>query len=596
MYRKEYPRPEFKRNEWLNLNGTWEFSFDDDQIGDEEKWFESNIHLEQKIEVPFCFQSNLSGIADTSYHDYVWYKRDFIVPSEWAGKEIMLNFGAVDYHSFVYVNGSFVGEHIGGHTPFSLNISRFLNFKEDQITVKVYDPSKDERIPRGKQYWHEESAAIWYTRTTGIWQTVWLEPLNTTSLTNIKFTSDFDQGMVVGEYLFEGDISGKQVTTKIYYEGKLIIEDSQKMHDTSLKKAYYLFDYKVDRSDYHGQGWTWTPETPNLWDVVIEIFDEEKSLDKVETYFGLRKVHVQDGMIYLNNRPFYQKLVLDQGYWPDSLMTAPTDDDFIKDIKLAKEMGFNGCRKHQKVEDPRFLYWADKLGFIVWGECASPSVYSDLTVERLTNEWFEIINRDYNHPCILTWVPINESWGVPEISVDKKQQHFSQAIYHLLHSLDSTRLVISNDGWEMTETDICGVHSYVHGNHDEHQKYQEFKDVLSTREKILKSQPNRRRIYCTGFEDRYSPVLLTEFGGIGFDAEGSGWGYTKVDNENNFIKDYERIIDAIFSSEVINGFCYTQLTDVEQEKNGLLTANREAKCSLEKIKKINLRWHAQIIK
>ena len=596
MYRKEYPRPQFERDKWLNLNGTWQFSFDDYQAGEEERWFQPNYALKSKIEVPFCFQSKLSGIEDTTCHDYVWYKRNFTIPKEWLGKKIILHFGAVDYQAFVYVNGKFVGEHVGGHTPFSLDITNFLTYIDDQITVRVFDPSKDEEIPRGKQYWHEKSAAIWYTRTTGIWQTVWLEPVEKVSLANVKFTSDFDQGIIFSECFFDGHVLGKTVKTKIYYQDQLVIEDSQILHDSSMKKAFYLFDYKIDRSDYHGQGWTWTPETPNLWDVVIEIFEEEKCLDKVKTYFGMRKVHTQDEMIYLNNRPFYQKLVLDQGYWPDSLMTAPTDEDFIRDIQLAKEMGFNGCRKHQKIEDPRFLYWADKLGFIVWGECASPSVYSDRSVERVTNEWFEILNRDYNHPCILTWVPINESWGVPEISVNRQQQHFSQAIYHLIHSIDPTRLVVSNDGWEMTETDICGIHSYVHGNKDEVDKYEEFKEVLRTRENILKSQPNRRRIYCQGYEDKSSPILLTEFGGIGFGTADTGWGYTQVDNEASFLEDYERVLRGVYVSEILNGYCYTQLTDVEQETNGLLTKDREPKVPLDKIKKINDTWHSGITK
>ncbi|MGM0123115.1 hypothetical protein IGI37_000481 [Enterococcus sp. AZ194] len=598
MYRTEYPRPDLVREKWLNLNGQWAFEFDDKNRGIEEQWFDSTKELSMKIEVPFAFQSKNSGIYTNEFHDYVWYKRKIAVPDDWRGETIILHFGAVDYQTKVYVNGLFVGEHIGGHTSFSFDITNYLNFQKDELTVYVFDPSEDERIPRGKQYWKKESRAIWYTRTTGIWQTVWLEPVSKkTYIENLYFTPNFDEGEIKIDYQFVGAIQGKKVKTIIKYDDQIIIEDENKIYDTQMIKSYYLFNHEVERSDYHGEGWTWTPDTPNLYDVTVTIFEDQEVLDKVDTYFGMRKVHTVDGMVFLNNRPYYQKLVLDQGYWPDGLMTAVTDEEFKRDIELAKKMGFNGCRKHQKVEDPRFLYWADKLGFIVWGECASPSVYSEKTVGYLTNEWLEIIKRDYNHPCILTWVPINESWGVPEISVDKRQQHFSQAIYHLIHSLDKTRLVISNDGWEMTETDICAIHSYVHGTKEETRKYTAFKESLKNKETILSVAHNRRSIYNQGFTYQGEPILLTEFGGIGFDVHNEkGWGYTTAFSKDDFISEYKRVMEAVFSSEVLHGFCYTQLTDVEQEMNGLLTYDRQEKVPLEEIKKINQTWHPSTIK
>ena len=297
-------------------------------------------------------------------------------------------------------------------------------------------------------------------------------------------------------------------------------------------------------------------------------------------------------MMYLNNRPYYQKLVLDQGYWPNGLLTTPTDEALKKDIVLAKEMGFNGCRKHQKTEDPRFLYWADRLGFLVWGECAAPTIYNEHSVSRLMQEWTEIIARDFNHPSIVTWVPINESWGVPSIAWNRQQQHFSQAIYHYIHSLDETRLVISNDGWAMTETDICGIHNYAHGNEHETKKYAYFKQSLRTREDLLHRISNAWPIFAKGFSYAGQPILLTEFGGIGFDVSGRpGWGYTSVRNEVAFLKDYQRIMDAVYESVGLWGFCYTQLTDVEQEINGLLTYGRKPKASLEEIKAINDQFH-----
>ena len=314
--------------------------------------------------------------------------------------------------------------------------------------------------------------------------------------------------------------------------------------------------------------------------------------DRVSSYFGLRKVHTENGMVYLNNKPYYQKLVLDQGYWPSGLLTAPCDEDFIKDIKLAKEMGFNGCRKHQKMEDPRFLYWADKLGYLVWGECAAPPIYNADAVERLMGEWAEVVRRDYNHPCIVTWVPINESWGVPNVSFDRQQQHFSQTMYHYLHSLDATRLVISNDGWAATETDIVAIHNYAHGRVDETKKYQFFKESLSTREKLLVRKSTPWPIFAHGFQYDGQPILLTEFGGTGFNCSGQeGWGYISVQNETEFIADYTRLMGAIYASTGLWGFCYTQLTDIEQEINGLFTYDRKPKCNPQKIRAINDSYH-----
>lgn len=599
MYRKEYPRPQFVREEWMNLNGKWDFTFDDTEQGMLEKWYEENNgNFGLEIEVPFAFQSELSGIDIKEFHDTVWYQRKFSISNEWKNKKIILHFGAVDYLAKVYLNGTYLGEHRGGHTPFSFDITPHIKGGEERLTVYVNDPSTDERIPRGKQYWHEEARAIWYPRTTGIWQTVWLEAISSTA--NIlppRFTPRFSEGQIEIDYRFSGEYIGKKLLTEISYQGKKIIEESSIINEETLRKSYYLQNNQVDRGDYHGVGWTWTPEQPNLYDIRLTLLEENLILDEITSYFGMREIKTRDGMTLLNNRPYYQKLVLDQGYWPSSLMTAPSDEDFIRDIEMAKKMGFNGCRKHQKVEDPRFLYWADKLGFLVWGECASPSVYSNETVSYLTNEWLEIIERDYNHPSIVTWVPINESWGVPEISMSNVQQEFSLAIYHLIRSLDSTRLVISNDGWEMTKTDICAIHSYIHGNKDELKMIEYFKKKLSTEEELLQSEPNRRRLYCEGYEYQGEPILLTEFGGINYQKdENKGWGYSNAKSEEEFLEQYDRIMKAIYESEKLFGFCYTQLTDVEQEQNGLLTYDRQEKCELDKILKINNQWHRPSIK
>lgn len=595
-FRPEYPRPQFVRKEWLNLNGEWEFEFDDENVGRKEKWFLGSKSFSKKINVPFAYQSKLSGIGDPSFHDFVWYKREFTIPKEWKNQRIILHFGAVDYRAWVYVNGQHVGFHEGGHVPFSFDITDALTFEKETIVVHVEDPSTDETIPRGKQFWREKSAAIWYTRTTGIWQTVWLEPVNETRVTKLRFTPDVDQGEINIEFHTAG--KPKQAEITISFKGKIITNDIITITEPYTRRTIDLYNRHIFRTGYHGENWNWSPEEPNLFDFVITITDDEdKITDVVESYFGMRKIHTENGMVYLNNRPYYQKLVLDQGYWPEGLLTAPSDEAFKLDIKLAKEMGFNGCRKHQKVEDPRFLYWADKLGFLVWGECPAAPSFSEEAVERLTREWIEIIERDYNHPSIVVWVPINESWGVPYIRTNRQQQNHSLAMYHLIHSLDTTRLVISNDGWELTKTDICAIHNYNHGNKDEVAKYEEFKNSLADKETILLSRPAGRPIYAKGFQYEGEPILLTEFGGIAFKVgEDAGWGYTAVTDEQSFIEDYKRVIDAVYASKILHGFCYTQLTDVEQEINGLLTYDRKPKVDLKIIREINNQWHPDTIK
>ncbi|MEE6449480.1 sugar-binding domain-containing protein [Gottfriedia acidiceleris] len=596
-HRHEYPRPQLVRKQWLNLNGKWSFTFDDDNVGSKQKWYKNNWNFDKEIEVPFAFQTKLSGINDSTFHDVVWYKRDFEVPENWSGKSVILHFGAVDYRAWVYVNEQFVGLHEGGNTAFKFDITNYLTNGKQTVVVKVEDPSTDETIPRGKQYWIEKSDSIWYTRTTGIWQTVWLETLNPTHISKLRFTPDIDKGEIGVEFELEGNFLDKVVQFEVEFKGQRVLKDKIIIHEKYNRRSFNLYNQRIFRTSFHHDGWNWTPENPNLFDVKITLFEGDNQLDEIKSYFGMRKIHIENKMIYLNNRPYYQKLVLDQGYWPDGLLTAPTDEDLKKDIIFSKEMGFNGCRKHQKVEDPRFLYWADKLGFLVWGECAASPSYSEDAAARLMKEWVEIVERDYNHPSIVAWVPLNESWGIPNVRDNRQQQHHSQAMYHLIHSIDPTRLVISNDGWELTKSDIVAVHNYNHGNKDEGLKYDGFIEELATEDAILSSMPARRSIFANGFKYEGQPILLTEFGGIGYKVgDDTGWGYTSVANEDDFINDYSRIMQAVYSSKILHGYCYTQLTDVEQEINGLLTYNREPKCDLKEIKKINDMWHSVIVK
>ncbi|EOT39148.1 glycoside hydrolase family 2 protein [Enterococcus columbae] len=599
MIKKGYPRPQLVRNQWEDLNGSWQFAFDDENIGQKEKWYQNKSLFDLKIEVPFVYQSKLSGIHQRKSHPVVWYQREFSLVKN-PNKRYLLHFGAVDYEADVYVNGQHVCNHIGGHTSFECDITDFLEVVDTQqkLTVRVYDPLKDESIPRGKQFWEEESAGIWYTNSTGIWQTVWLEEVSAIHLSKLRLTPHFDEGKVQIQAQINQSqlVAAIQLAYQIYFKEELIVQGKQSFQQGKVDFLVDLIQEHIFRTNFHHDGWSWTPENPNLFDLKLQIYQNEQIVDKVSSYFGMRKIHTAKGMVYLNNKPYYQKLVLDQGYWPEGLLTAPNDEAFVKDIRLAKEMGFNGCRKHQKTEDPRFLYWADQLGYLVWGECAAPAIYNTDAITRSMKEWMEIIDRDYNHPSIVTWVPINESWGVPRIAFNRQEQHFSQAMYHFIHSLDTTRLVISNDGWAATETDICAIHNYMHGQKEEVNKYQYFIETLSTRENLLHHHSTAWPIFAEGFEYQNQPILLTEFGGIGFDVSGQpGWGYTSVNDEMEFIADYQRIMEAVYQSRGLWGYCYTQITDVEQEINGLLTYDRQPKCDLSKIKEINDQYHIPVV-
>ena len=326
--------------------------------------------------------------------------------------------------------------------------------------------------------------------------------------------------------------------------------------------------------------YAWSPEHPVLFQTVYEVRAEAEVTDRVSGYFGLRSIAVADGKILLNGRPYYQKLLLDQGYWPDGLLTAPTDAAFVTDIEACKAMGFNGVRKHQKVEDPRFLYHADRLGLLVWGEMANAYVFSGRYVRRFTAEWMEVLERDYNHPCIVAWTPLNESWGVNEISSDPRQLHHCKALVELTKSLDATRLVMSNDGWEQTIPDVLGIHDYEAKADILRQRYASLESILAFR-------PADRAVFAPGCRYAGQPVMVTECGGISFRSQGDAWGYTDTKTPEEFLETYRQVVASLLSSELVQGFCYTQLTDVQQEQNGLLTFDRRPKFDFAAIREIN---------
>ncbi len=582
--RPEYPRPDFVRADWQTLNGAWEFEFDDADRGLAERWYAaSGKSFSKTIQVPYAFQSKLSGIGDTAFHDVVWYRRAVRIPENFRrdARRVMLNFGAVDYDTIVWVNGERAGDHQGGHIGFGLDITDLLKAGDNQIVVRVFDPSTDRTIPRGKQYWKPNSEIIWYTRTTGIWQPVWLEAVAPVHVARLRITSDIDNSQVQIETILN---KPAPPDTRLRLSASLRGEVQARSEFAAIATggAHPATTLKLDRQE------TWSPERPTLYDLDVELVGANgQVLDKVASYFGQRKVSVHDGKIYLNNSPYYLKLVLDQGYWPESVLTPPTDEAIQYDIKMTKAFGFNGARKHQKVEDPRWLYWCDKLGLAVWGEIANAfDIYTDDYVRRFTDEWQQAVQRDYNHPSIIAWTPINESWGVNRILTDAQQQAHAKTMYFLTRSLDSTRLVQDNDGWEHTDaTDIFGIHDYARTGEE-----------LAAKYKVLETDPttvprNGREALAHGYKYNGSPIVLTEFGGIAYRmnapkaANEFGYGNTEPTKEALLVR-LDGLVKALRSNKMIVGYCYTQLTDVEQEINGLMTYDRKPKADPAEFAKI----------
>ena len=564
--RPEYPRPDFQREKWLPLNGEWDFSFDEPIF-------------DQKILVPFACETKLSGIHDTSFHNAVWYRRSFSLPEPMHDRQILLHFGAVDYTCRLWVNDQFIREHTGGQCGFSADITDALNASgENVIVLEARDDPANLEMPRGKQYWKPESESIFYTRTTGIWQSVWLEAVSPMHLCSCRITPLFDERSVRFSYALSAAPQHVTLTAEITFRGKTA--GAVSVTPTSARGA---FDWQIDQSALSAWNYqedlVWTPEQPNLFDVTFRILEHGCEVDAVQSYFGMRKVSIQNGQFLLNNRPYYQKLVLDQGSWPESLLTAPSDDAFIRDIELTKAMGFNGVRKHQKVEDPRYLYHADRMGLLVWGEIGAAYLYSEQYADRIYREWLDVLRRDYNHPCIVVWTPLNESWGVQEIETDPRQQAHSEAMVAITKSMDTTRLVVDNDGWEHTNGDLLTIHDYSPSG-------EMLRAHLGSMDAILALRPAQRALFVGRHAYAGQPILLSEFGGVKFvpgtEAQHS-WGYCEADSCAAFAGKLRELFDAVRACPLVDGYCYTQLTDVETEQNGLLTYDRTPKLPLETI-------------
>ena len=580
-----HPRPQMTRPAWMNLGGSWSFAYDDAGRGLDEGWQTRTDVYTRTIQVPFPPESPASDTGETGFHPIVWYRRTFQPPLAYAGKRHLLHFGAVDYRAQVWVNGQLVATHEGGQTPFSADITTALRSGEDQVVVvRAEDMPTDLAQPRGKQDWQEQPHGIWYQRTTGIWQPVWLEPVAPTHISAIRWTPDLDQGML-----------GLSVTLQSPQEAQanLHLRVQLSLHDTTLTDdTYQVQGTEVQRQiafDRAGmmsrEQLLWSPEHPNLVDATLTLYAGNEIIDEAQSYAGLRSVGVGNGHFLLNGLPYYLRLALEQGYWPESHLAAPDEAALRREVELAKALGFNGVRIHQKVEDPRFLYWCDRLGLLVWGEMANAYVFSPVAVQRLMREWMEVLDRDYSHPSIVAWVPLNESWGVPNVARDEAQRHYVQALYHLTKTLDATRPTIGNDGWEHVVSDISSVHDYAFEGNTLSERYGSTEAVERT---IREVQPGNRAVILPGYTRSNEPVMLTEFGGISYRPEpNAAWfGYGTVTDSNAYLAKYRELVDAILASPAIAGFCYTQLTDTGQETNGLLTENREPKLDLAAVREI----------
>ena len=566
--RPEYPRPQFERTDWVNLNGQWTFEMDFGASGEQRGWTSSK-GLSKKITVPFCPESELSGIGYTDFIPCVWYQRNINIPAEWNGKKILLHFGAADYETKVYVDGKMVGEHKGSGSSFKFDITAYVKAgQQANLVVRVYDNLRGGMQPGGKQCTALFSAGCSYTRVTGIWQTVWMEAVNEQALKNVFAIPDIDQQQLVVRPEFYNEDNNNTLTVEVKDGKKTVAKRTAQASNQStivlpIKNAHL-----------------WSPEDPYLYDVKYTVKNAQgEVIDEVSSYMGMRKVHISGGYFYLNNKPYFQRLVLDQGYYPDGIWTAPSEEALRQDIEMSKAVGFNGARLHQKVFEERYYYWADKLGYLTWGEEASwvLNINNELAVRNFLTEWAEIVVRDRNHPSLVTWTPLNETWNAtPGVYV-----RFVNDLYDLTKAIDPTRPINDASGDSHVKTDIWSVHDYTREP-----------DKLIANHTIKAGVEPYRNMKGKDFLSNYAgqPYMVDEFGGLPWipkEERANSWGYgANIDTVEEFYSILEKEIDALKACKHVVGFCYTQITDVEQEKNGIYYYNRKPKFDTARVKAI----------
>ncbi len=556
--RPEYPRPELVRSRWLNLNGEWDFALDLSDSG-EERGLPQGQGFDRKIIVPFAPESPLSGVGFVDFMAAVWYRKVLRIPDDWRGQKILLNFEAADYHTTVWINGKKAGEHSGGYTPFTVDITEFCTEPENLLVVRCRDYLRSNLQPSGKQSKRYHSYSCLYRRTTGIWQTVWLEPVPAVFIQNYRVFPDVDNGQAVIQILLnESPASGEVV---------LSVSDGRKIVFSESRKAARLVSFTVKLENPK----LWEIRKPNLYDFIAEYrpLPGSQASDRVQGYSGLRKIEARGNKIYFNNRPWFMRLVLDQGFYPDGIYTAPSDEALRGDIEISLACGFDGARLHQRVFERRFLYWADRLGYAVWGEFADWGL--DLSRPEaliiFQREWKEALERDFNHPSIVGWCPFNEQWGNNFPGV-------IESIFHLTRALDPTRLVIdSSGGYHPVIPDVFDSHNYEQNV----EKFREdYAGLLASPGRVfVNGDPARSLPY------RGQPYFVSEYGGIWWNpgqTDEKAWGYgERPRSAEEFLQRYKDLTEALLFHPGIAGFCYTQLYDIEQEVNGLYTFDRRPK-------------------
>jgi beta-galactosidase/beta-glucuronidase len=576
-----YPRPQLMRFAWQDLTGQWEFAF-----GSGAAVEPVDVEFDRRIIVPFPPESPASGIGDTGYHPVVWYRHSFFASDlEAAGlssarPRSLLNFGAVDAVADVWVNGSHVGRHEGGQTPFHFDVTSQIRLDgENVIVVRALDDPLDVAVPRGKQDWQEEPHAIWYHRTTGIWQPVWIECVPLLHVASLAWSNNIAADVIELELeLNERPPAGTTATVQIEFGGALLAEVALAISERADRLQIPI---AWQRNGQNYEHLLWSPEHPRLLDARVRL-NVADGADDVSSYLGLRSVDVSESHLLLNDRPFYLRAVLAQNYWPESHWAAPSAAALRREVELILSLGFNGARIHQKAEDPRFLFWADRLGLAIWGETASAYEFSPRAVIDLTREWAELVIRDRSHPSVIAWVPLNESWGVQHIAHDPRQRAYSRAIADLTRAIDGTRPVVSNDGWEHTDSDLLTIHDY---DDDADSLSRRYASRATIEEMIDDFGPAGRRLTVDG-PHRRVPVLLTEFGGVSWTSApvDGAWGYSTADSPEQFESQVVRLIIAVHNAAGLAGYCYTQLTDTGQETNGLLNADRSPKVPIEELR------------
>ncbi|GAA1980422.1 glycoside hydrolase family 2 TIM barrel-domain containing protein [Microbacterium pumilum] len=582
-----YPRPQLVRPQWFDLGGAWDFAFDEDVRAGAATGIPDEFPT--TIIVPYPPESPLSGINDTGYHGIVWYRRsiaeaDLENAGHAEGRTLLLHFGAVDYRADVWIGGRHAASHEGGHTPFSVEVPAFDG--EVDIVVRAEDDPHDLTQPRGKQDWELEPHAIWYHRTTGIWQPVWLESVPQQHLTRVAWRPDIrDSSVRLTLELGGKPTDGTRANVTLQLGAVQLADVSVAVADA---REEITISIPAVRNGEQYDHLLWSPEHPNLIDARIELVDPDGS-DVVASYFGLRSVGTAGGRFLLNGRPYPIAGVLSQGYWPQSHLASPTAAALRTEVELIKALGFTTARLHQKIEDPRLLYWADRLGLLVWTEMPSAIEFSDATVTRVTREWTDVIRRDSSHPCVVAWVPLNESWSVRYIAVDVRQQNFARSLYRLTRALDDTRLVISNDGWEHTRSDLFTIHDYENDRDRLQARYETPDAIAATVDGI--STNGHAMLVGTAAESAVTasaPVVLSEFGGVSFapDDGSNAWGYRLVQSPADLDRHLSGLFAALHASSALAGWVYTQLTDTVQETNGLTDENRVPKLPAARIRAI----------